>query len=282
MTRYRARRNQRSAGRESFGSSPALRGPGQGFGQNRPYVSPWQGGSGHLSHTPTPRAGETLTPAPSPGTHGTPNAPGPKPPVGHQPEFDEQYFSEINSADRRLGEDLSYIAGRRQRTASDFGIDDPTNPGSRAAGLKRAFLASRQRTGGTLAQEPGQLYSGAFSNAMQHERLNEELAYNDLRQQYADALAGLTEDERQARYGSEDTKKQAFQDWLGRAPEADVGDEPAAEESPAAAPGAPKPKGKGKGKGKKGTVKHGKKAVIKHTPRPHQQDTLRPRKKGRH
>jgi hypothetical protein len=184
--------------------------------------------------------------APGTGRPGRPNRPAPpnkpkpeaKPPEGRHPEFDEPYQRTIGNIDADEATRLSNIADARSSTVSEFGIDDPTNPSSRAAALKRAYLARRKAASAGLASR-GQLYSGSHERALLRTRQEEDRAYGELRSAYMAAMAGLSEQERNVTFQSEAEREQAFQDWLARAPEADVGNDPTAGDAgdtPAAAP----------------------------------------------
>jgi hypothetical protein len=149
-----------------------------------------------------------------------PKARGAAAPVGQHFEPDEAYNRTINRSTRVEGERLSSIAGERQQTEHEFGINDPTNPMSRAQGLKQAYLSRRKAASAGLASQ-GQLYSGAHERALAKTRADEEQSYNDLRNAYMGAIGGLNEKERETKYASEEERERAFQDWLERAPEAD-------------------------------------------------------------
>lgn len=170
-------------------------------------------------------------PVKRPGAAPGPQAPANKPkpqakPRGEGFQPDSLYNEDIGAINTHTTEALNNIAGEKQNVEHTFGINDPTNPMSRMEGLKRAFLARRKGASAGLASQ-GQLYSGAHERALSRTRLEEEQAKNDLYTAYQKAIGGLTQSEQETKYGSEEARRQAFEEWLQRAPEADAGEEPA-------------------------------------------------------
>lgn len=220
------------------------------FGAGRPSGGPQKTRLGskrrNASFTPQPqRQGQTRlgTGGTRPGQNKPAQKPKPaaKPPRPGAPKPDSSYYRDIDRINTHETEGLSSIAGNRQNVTHEYGIDDPTNPFSRAQGLKKAYLNRRKAASAGLASQ-GQLYSGAHERALARTRSEEEQAYNELRSAYNAALSGLSEQERETRYGSETERDAAFKEWLDRSPEADAGPEAKAPAAGSAAKPAPKPK----------------------------------------
>lgn len=166
--------------------------------------------------------------APAPGTP-------PKPVVGQHAEPDSIYEGAVDRSKRREEYGLSQLGDQERSVRFDFGIDDPSNPNSRVNGLKNAFLARRKAASVNLASQ-GQLYSGAHERALDRTRREEEGARAQLRQAFNNAINSIGAEKAGIKFGSEEERAQAFEDWLSRAPEADVAlDEEAAPEDAAAA-----------------------------------------------
>jgi hypothetical protein len=169
-------------------------------------------------------------PAPRPGTGAPTNKPGlgsaPKPAAGpavvpQQMEPDPTYLNTIDAVSRRSQERLGEIQGQEDATRHDFGIDDPTNPFSRAEGLKKAFLTRQKAASASLASQ-GQLYSGAHERAVARTRYQEEQARAELFNSYQQAMNGTAQARRGVAWDTEEEQRKAFEEWLGRAPRADV------------------------------------------------------------
>jgi hypothetical protein len=203
---------------------------------------------GKVQGKPTMGLGALGGPAPTvgpgapqkPGLGGGPAAPAaPKPAAPRaRPEGDSQYNDRIANVDRREEERLGELEGQSTAIEHEFGINDPTNPFSRAEGLKRAFLARQKGRSAGLASQ-GQLYSGAHERAMSRTRLEEEQARAELRSAYDQAQAGISSAERGVKWDTEEERRQAFEDWLQRQEDAPVA---APEDVVAPKPAAPGPK----------------------------------------
>lgn len=162
---------------------------------------------------PKPTLGQSEAPAP-------PAAPQ-TPPKGQKPEFDQQYFDRIDRIDRGERSALDDLDASEQRIKFDFGLEDPTNPFSRANAMKLAFLRRARGTSAGLASR-GQLYSGAHERGMARVRRDEEEARASLRRSYEDALGDISKRRGQVKFDTEDAKAEAFDAWLRRVPDADV------------------------------------------------------------
>lgn len=166
------------------------------------------------------------TSSPKPGL----NAPGAAPikpvnaapakPVGRSAQPDSIYNRQIDLADRRQTERLGELGGQEQSIKYEFGIDDPTNPFSRAEGLKRAFLSRAKSASAGMAAQ-GHLYSGAHERALGRVRLDEEQARAELRRSYEAAIGDVGAAKAGVRFDTEEQRNQAFEDWLARAPESE-------------------------------------------------------------
>lgn len=174
-----------------------------------------------------------MTPPPAKGAPPPPN----KPAVGQRAEFDPAYYNRIDTANRKEARSLSDLDAAEQATRFDFGIEDPTNPFSRAQGLKQAYLARRKAASTGLAAQ-GQLYSGTHERAMNRNRMEEERARSELRAAYEAAIGQIGSQRAGVKFATEEERAQAFEDWLARAPEADG---PLGEVAGAVAAGGPAP-----------------------------------------
>lgn len=152
------------------------------------------------------------------------NQAAPKPaakPIGHPATPDSQYYNQVDLANRQEESRLSQLDSAAQSTKFDFGIDDPTNPFSRAEGLKRAFLSRYRGVSAGLAAQ-GHLYSGAHERALARTRTDEEQARAGLRSAYEQAIGSIGAAKAGVKFSTEEQKNQAFEDWLGRAPDSEA------------------------------------------------------------
>jgi len=157
---------------------------------------------------------------PKPGLGPAP-APTPAAPVGEHLPPDAGYQNDIDLIGRQEQSRLGELDQAERTTRHDYGIDDPTNPFSRAEGLKRAFLARQKAASAGLASQ-GQLYSGAHERALGRTRREEEQARAELRSAYEDAINQIGAARAGVKFDTEEQRNQAFEDYLARAPEADV------------------------------------------------------------
>lgn len=200
-----------------------------GFGQGAnqlPGVRRRRGGipdSFHRGFAPGLRAAAKAAqpPAAKPGLGAAPKAPAQTAPgpVGQHAAPDSLYQAQISLANAKQEQQLNSLQGQENRTKFDFGIGDPTNPFSRAEGLKRSFLAQRKAASANLASE-GQLYSGAHERALARTRFNEEQARAELRSAFDQAMGQIDQARSGIKFDTEEQRNQAFEDWLARAPEA--------------------------------------------------------------
>lgn len=173
---------------------------------------------------PKPNLG---APANTPAAPAAPAAPKPQ---GQHAAPDSLYQNQVDNSTKRERDSLTALDAQEVAVKNDFGIDDPSNPFSRANGLKRAFLARQRGQSAGLASQ-GQLYSGAHERAMARTRFDEAQARDELRRSYESAIGTIGAQKAGVKFDSEQDRLAAFESWLGRAPDADA----PAEEAPAAA-----------------------------------------------
>lgn len=191
----------------------------------QPRKKPTTGGKDILGKGFTPRAQQPN--AGKPGLGAAPNAPRPAPPGQHAAP-DAAYNNAVDTSRRQEQSSLEGLDASEQATRHEFGIDDPTNPFSRAEGLKRSFLAKQKAASTGLAGQ-GKLYSGTHERAMSRTRREEEAARAELRGAYEGALRSIGEARAGVSFSSEEDRNQAFEDWLARAPDAEVDLDPTAQ-----------------------------------------------------
>lgn len=190
----------------------------KGFGNTRRGQQKMSRLSGPLGSKPGAHGKGFLSPAPGsakPGVGGSPSAS--KPPiVGKSAQPDSIYHGAVDLANRQQESALGSLEGQAQSIRHDFGIDDPTNPFSRAEGLKRAFLARSKAASASLASA-GHLYSGAHERALARTRFDEEAARAELRSEFNKAMGQVDSAKTGVKFETEEQKNQAFEDWLARA-----------------------------------------------------------------
>lgn len=187
------------------------------------------GGAKAISRTPV-RAGRPSPTAPARPRPNLGGGQGPAPapqaraaqePVGQHMEPDALYNNVVDLADRKQTQRLGELSGQERELKFEFGIDDPTNPFSRAEGLKRSYLARQKAVSAGLASQ-GQLYSGAHERAVSRTRRQEEEARAELRRAYESGINTIGSARAGVKFETEEQKQQAFEDWLARAPRPDV------------------------------------------------------------
>lgn len=163
--------------------------------------------------------------------------PAPKPAPKLEPQEaqpDSIYNDAVDRSVRREEHDLTDLQGQETAIKRDFGIEDPSDPFNRLNGLKKAYLARQKGQSVALAGR-GLLYSGSHERAIARTRQEEEQARAELRKAYDAAIGQIGSAKAGVKFGSEEERAQAFQDWLDRAPEADAAAAPEAE-APAGGP----------------------------------------------
>jgi hypothetical protein len=149
-------------------------------------------------------------------------------PVGRSSQPDALYYDKVDLAGRQQESRLGQLEGQEQAIKHDFGIEDPTNPFSRAEGLKRMFLQRfRGASAGIAAQ--GHLYSGQHERALARTRRDEEEARAGLRASFNSAIGQIGAAKAGVKFDTEEDRARAFEDWLARAPESEAPAEAPAE-----------------------------------------------------
>ena len=159
-----------------------------------------------------------------------------RPAVGERFAPDAAYNQQVDIAERKGEQRLAELGNQENDIKREFGIEDPTEPFSRANTLKQSFLARQKAASASLASQ-GQLYSGSHERALSRTRREEEQARSELRRVYEGAIGQVGAEKAGVKFNTEEERTNAFEAWLARAPEADVALD---EEAPAAAAGAPK------------------------------------------
>lgn len=168
----------------------------------------------------------------------------PKPPPGPQPlPFDPVYEGDVSLAQRSYGNAQAGLSYQRLRTQQEYGIDDPSDPFSKAASLKRNYEQGQRRTLNTLGNN---LYSSSGQTNLDEGTRSYNQAYSGMRRAYDDTLFGLTQQENEAALARDAAIQAALAGRIERAPRPeDPGEEEAATAAVPPKPGAkPKPKRK--------------------------------------
>lgn len=204
--------------------------PGRPAYKPRPKPGISDGGSPGLGHVPVkpPKPGlvKPVTPAASHARGwGAPAAPKPAiapaaapavAPEGQHAAPDSTYNTQYDQATKKGTEGLASLNQQETDIKHDFGIDDPTNPFSRAEGLKKSYLARQKGLSAGLASQ-GQLYSGTHERAMAKTRFEQEQAYNELRTAYTAAMGGVNSAKQNLANMTQEEQDAAFTSWLNRA-----------------------------------------------------------------
>lgn len=201
----------------------------------RPSVVPPRG------FRPAPAAPNLGTPAPAAPAPAAPAAPAPR---ARQFVPDAAYNDQMDTLKRTSTYNETQWKNQERTVRHDFGIDDPTDPFSRMAGLKKLYLNKARGTSASLAAQ-GHLYSGAHERGLANVRFEREHATADLRKNYDAQLKSIADARQRGQFAAEGQKGQAFLDWLARQPDAAdplAADTPADAGSAPAAPGATKAK----------------------------------------
>lgn len=112
------------------------------------------------------------------------------------PYWSAQHDTTVSGLRNQRDQSLTSLAGQEINTRQDYGIDDPTNPFSRARQLQQQFQSQRQGATNSFAAR-GQLYSGALSRRQNTVRSGYEQGQDELLRGYQSALAGINQ-QRQA------------------------------------------------------------------------------------
>lgn len=158
---------------------------------------------------------------------GTPTAStGASPAAGAQSlPVDPAWDAATGAAQRNLSLSQSGLAYQRQQLGSTYGfginsggvvVDDPSNPYSRAAALQESYRRAQAGTNTSMAGA-GQLYSGAYQNAV-NENVNQNQKGRDaLIRQFLDANQNIQQRELQAGNDYQSSLAQAGSDRITRA-----------------------------------------------------------------
>jgi hypothetical protein len=140
--------------------------------------------------------------APAPPAPAAPAAPA-DPAAPQQPASptalpsDATYQARVGHIQTSLGNTQADLAADENRLRVRFGIDDASDPFSRARQLEEQYSNQRRGTLNSMAAA-GQLYSGALQNAQNYNRRNFEVSQHAMRQEYDDLMADLIRRRRDA------------------------------------------------------------------------------------
>jgi hypothetical protein len=144
-----------------------------------------------------------------------------KKPQGRSSQPDSHYYDSVDLAGRQEESRLGQLEGQETALKHEYGIEDPTNPMSRAEGLKRLYLQRFRGASAGIAAS-GHLYSGQHERALSRTRRDEEEARAGLRSQYEGVIGQLGAAKAGVKFETEEQRQQAFEDWLARAPESEA------------------------------------------------------------
>jgi hypothetical protein len=182
---------------------------------------------------PKPAPVKPVTPAPAAA------APVQRTAAGFQP--DSIYNNAVDFSNRGYQQTSGNLDEEERATRHEFGIDDPTNPFSRQAALKKIYLARGRATTNSMASR-GQLYSGASQRGAAQVRLGEERDTAALRGEYESRLKDIAGRRLEAQRAAEEERLRAQEEWMARQEPADY--DTAAAPAPAAPKAAKKPQPK--------------------------------------
>ena len=163
--------------------------------------------------TAPPVAGVAQNPTPPVST---PPAP---PQAVSAPPLDPSYDSRLGVINREYGDTLAELQNRETQTRQEYGLDDPTNPYSRAALLQKTYENRNRGTVNSMAAR-GQLYAGATQNALNSNRGAYDQDYDLLRRAQDSTLAEIIAGRRRAATTKEGLMGEAEEARLLRALEA--------------------------------------------------------------
>lgn len=166
-----------------------------------------------------------FTPPPQPPSAPPKGAPIGAPPAAPTPPAapaaptftpDSIYNNDVDIAQKSHDTTIGQIGEDERKTKFEFGLDDPTNPFSRAAEQKRITLAAGNRSNTVFGSMSNQIGSGAYQRAIERNRLNDERSMAALRSAYADALERLKRAKTAADTKLEQDKADALKAAIGR------------------------------------------------------------------
>lgn len=130
--------------------------------------------------------------------------------------FDAVYDTQLGQNTANLGQTEVGLDQQRDQTIRDIGLDDHTDPFSRARALQRAYHQRQQGTTNSMAAR-GQLYSGANQSAQSSLDYNRLAGIDSLRKQQSDVLAAIERRRQEARSGKSQADITALSDSTDRA-----------------------------------------------------------------
>lgn len=165
-------------------------------------MSTWKPSLGPYASTvaqqyPAPKKGVVRGPSAGPGLPGE-GAPGPT----GQP-LDPQYEAYLTQARYQRGLADAEAAYQTGQIRQEYGVEDQSNPYSRAALLKDTYEQAKRGTRNSLASS-GQAHSGAAGRAQGANDRNYSIGYDQLVRQYQGAIHGVQYGQAQtiANYGT--------------------------------------------------------------------------------
>lgn len=191
-------------------------GPGPGGGQIKfPGRRPIRPGAPPA--TPAP-AGTVMTPAVTirPPVGSTPPPVTPPAPAGAPLPFDPIYEGQVGINTTSFNNTNVGLDQEQSGAVRSYGLDDPSDPFSRAALLKQVWQQRGRASGNSLAAR-GQLYSGAYQNAQNANALGQEQGLDSLRKGQNAVLANIAARRASARTGRDQGNLDAFSAAIGRA-----------------------------------------------------------------
>jgi hypothetical protein len=133
--------------------------------------------------------------------------------------FDAGYESQVANINRDLQNTLGQTTYEEQQAKQEYGIDDPSNPYSRAALLQRSY--EQGQTGATNQYAAsGQLYSGALQNARTENTFQLGAQQDALQRGYQDLLNQLAQRRTAAQQSAGESTSLALNERIARALEA--------------------------------------------------------------
>lgn len=123
----------------------------------------------------------------------------PRPPARQQAQmpWDAQYESEVSQQNLNYNNKVAGLQAQEQNVGAEYGINDASNPFSRAKLLQQSFDQAKQRTWNSAAAA-GQGYSGSTSAAINADQSAYNQDYNNLRTDYSRSLADIDSQRAQA------------------------------------------------------------------------------------
>jgi hypothetical protein len=166
-------------------------------------------------------ASVAAAPAPDPAAVDAASAPLPAPDITQDPA----YQARIAAILRRRDQSISDLGLQEVQTKKAYGIDDTSDPFSKAKLMQESFQRNKAATGTTLAAR-GQLYSGSMQNAQDANQRSFNENQDALTKAYQAAKAALAQRKTDVVNAAEDDTNTAGSDALGRLlstrPEADL------------------------------------------------------------